>query len=82
MKDIYQYIIAQSVRCNNGVQHGDIHVRPIPGQYPYTSDMFVECPNSMKRDYPVGTKFRIRAKIIDREGRTPFIHIIHSLLKY
>ena len=63
MNSKYNYIIVQSVRCNNGVQHGDIHVCPVPGQYPFTPDLFVECPKSMKTDYPVGTKFRIKAKI-------------------
>ena len=73
-KEVYQNIIVESVRCNNGVQHGDIHICPLPGQYPFTPDMFVECSNSMKRDYPVGTKFRIRAKITSKEGGTPFIY--------
>ena len=71
---LYKYIIVESVRCKFNGQRGDVHLRPIPGQYPYTPDMFVECPSSMKRDYPVGTKFRIRAKITDRDGGTSFIY--------
>lgn len=70
----YKYIIVESVRCNNGVQHGDIHICPIPGQYPFTPDMFVECSNSLKQDYPVGTRFRIKAKITCKEGGNPFIY--------
>lgn len=70
----YQYIIVQSVRCNNGMQHGDIHICPIPGQDPFTPDMFVECPNSMKQDYPVGTRFKIKAKIIHKANGTSFIY--------
>lgn len=73
-KSLYKYIIVESVRCNNGVQHGDIHIRPLPGQEPFTPYMFVECPSSMKHDYPVGTRFRIRAKITCKEGGTPFIY--------
>lgn len=70
----YKYIIVESVRCNNGVQHGDIHISPLPGQEPFTPDMFVECPNSMKYDYPVGTRFRIKAKITRRGDGNPFIY--------
>lgn len=81
MNSKYSYIIVQSVRCNNGVQHGDIHVCPIPGQYPFTPDMFVECPKSMKTDYPVGTKFRIKAKITDKEGGELFIKLYQRTKK-
>lgn len=74
MDSKYIYIIVQSVRCNNSGQHGDIHISPLAGQYPFTPDMFVECSNSMKNDFPVGTKFRIRTKITNKEGGTPFIY--------
>lgn len=74
MRGVYQYIIVESVRCCLNGQHGDVHICPIPGQYPFTPDMFVECPMSMKQDYPVGTKFRIKAKITSKEGGVPFIY--------
>ena len=70
----YSSIIVESVWGNNGVQHGNVHIRPIPGQEPFTPDMFVECSNSMKLDYPVGTRFRIKAKITCKEGGNPFIY--------
>lgn len=53
--------------------HGEIHVRPIAGGR-YPTDMRVECPRSMKRNYPVGTRFQIKAKLTDREGGTPFLY--------
>lgn len=73
-KSLYRYIIVESVRCKTMDRYGDIRISPIPGQYPFTPDMFVECPNAMKQNYPVGTRFRIKAKITDREGGTPFIY--------
>lgn len=74
MKDFYSYIIVESVHCKLNGQHGNIHLRPLPGQYPYTPDMFVESPNSMKLDYPVGTRFKVRAKIIHKASGTSFIY--------
>ena len=77
-KNTYQYIIVGSVRCKMNGQRGDIHVRPLPGQDPFTPYMFVECPNAMKYNYPVGTRFRIKAKITDKEGGTPFAYMHYT----
>ena len=72
-KDVYQCIIVESVFCN-----GSVRICPIPGQHPFKPNMFVECSNSMREDYPVGTKFRIKAKITNKEGGTPFIYSHYS----
>lgn len=53
--------------------HGPVHIRPVPGQGVDTA-MHVECSKSLSRDHPVGTKFRLRAKITDREGSRPFLY--------
>jgi hypothetical protein len=51
--------------------------RPVAGeQFPQTLD--VRSPKHMLRDYPVGTRFRICAKLTDREGGTPFLHTHHN----
>jgi hypothetical protein len=50
-----------------------IHVRPIAGQ-PYPSTMDVECSRAMREQHPVGTRFRIHAKEISREGGKPFLY--------
>lgn len=70
----YKYIIVESVQCQFDGQHGDVHVRPLPGQEPFTPYMFVECPSSMKQDYPIGTKFRIKAKLVKRDGKASFVY--------
>lgn len=41
-----------------------VRVRPVAGQGLPTS-MNVECPNSMRDQYPVGTVFRIKAQVIE-----------------
>ncbi|HEY1082250.1 MAG TPA: hypothetical protein VGE29_08310 [Prosthecobacter sp.] len=47
-------------------------VRPLPGQWAH-SGLKVECSKAMRERYPVGTKFRINARLIDREG-TPLLY--------
>lgn len=53
--------------------HGKIHIRPCPGQG-YPIDMHVECSKKLSKDYPVGSKFKIRAKLTDREGGGDFLY--------
>jgi hypothetical protein len=36
--------------------------------------MFVECSKELSTNYPVGTRFRIKAKITTRHSGTPFIY--------
>ena len=36
--------------------------------------MRVECSKSLSRDYPVGTKFRIKAKLTDKEEGGEFLY--------
>lgn len=55
-------------------KHGAVHIRPLPGQDPYTTDLFVECSKQLSYGYPVGTKFRMRAKISYPSGARPFIY--------
>lgn len=70
----YSLIIVESFYHYDGT----VHVRPLPGQSPYESTMFVECSSTLKECYPVGTKFKIKAKITNREGGTPFIYSHYS----
>lgn len=54
-----------------------VRVRPIEGEM-YSPEISVECPRSIRYQYPVGTKFLIYAKLTDREGGTPFLYSHHS----
>jgi hypothetical protein len=71
----YDYIIVESYypRNTSGL-HGPIHIRPIKDQYPYLDTYHVECSKELSYDYPVGTKFRIKAKLSQREGLATFVY--------
>ena len=75
MEDEYNYIIVEShkPKSTSGL-HGEIHIRPIKGQNPYLESMHVRCSKELSEDYAVGTKFRIKAKITNKEGGNLFIH--------
>jgi hypothetical protein len=60
----YQEIIVESFITFERGKHGPVHIRPLPGQEPYLETMYVQCSKALSNDYPVGTKFKIRAKII------------------
>ena len=71
----YDIIIVESfIPTNTSGRHGNIHIRPLPGQEPFLQTMFVECSKDLINNFPVGTKFRIKAKITSKEGGTPFIY--------
>ena len=53
--------------------HGKIHIRPCAGQA-HPTTMHVECSKKLCKDYPVGTRFQIRAKLTDREGGGEFLY--------
>jgi hypothetical protein len=73
----YYTIIVETYRISGSGLHGDIHVRPVKGeQFPQT--LHVRSPNEMRRKYPVGTRFRIYAKLTDKEGGGRFLHTHHN----
>ena len=65
----YETIVVESFAAPNG----DRRARPLPGQsFPVT--MFVECSKKMRYGHALGTKFRIRAKVTNREDGTAFLY--------
>jgi hypothetical protein len=74
----YQWVEVESYKADRtGGLHGEIHVRPVAGgQFP--SDLRVECSKKMARDHPVGTRFRIKAKLTDLEGGGKFLYSYHG----
>ena len=64
----YRMVVVESFlpHSTSGL-HGGIHIRPTAGQGIPTT-LLVECSKKLSKEYPVGTKFRIRAKLTDREG--------------
>lgn len=70
----YQYVIVESYEPDktSGL-HGTIHIRPCAGQgYPTT--LHVECSKELSRNYSVGTKFKIKAKLTDLKGGGDFLY--------
>ena len=74
----YKLVVVESFepKDRNG-RHGKIHVRPVPGQ-PFPTTLSVECSKRLSTDYPVGTRFRIWAKLTDREGGGQFLYSFHG----
>jgi hypothetical protein len=73
----YYTIIVETYSVSGSGLHGDIHVRPAKGeQFPQT--MHVRFPRAIRRGYPIGTRFRVYAKLTDRAGGNPFLHTNHA----
>lgn len=61
------------VPTNTSGLHGMVHIRPCVGQG-YSPSMQVECAKELTKNYPIGTRFRLRAKLTDREGGGEFLY--------
>ena len=66
------FIIVETYKPKGENSGSKIRVRPLQGQWADVS-LKVECSKAMRENYPVGTKFKINAKIIEREG-TPLLY--------
>jgi hypothetical protein len=66
----YTYIIAEST---TRTATGQIVIRPMPGQA-VPQALRVEGRKELSRDYPVGTRFRVKVKLTDREGERPYLY--------
>lgn len=74
----YQLVLVESyVPSSTSGLHGAVHVRPCPDQG-FPTYLHVECSKTLTRDYPIGTVFRIRAKLTDREGGGEFLYSYHG----
>jgi len=73
----YYAVVVETYYESGSGLHGDIHVRPVKGgQFPQS--LRIRSPKEMRRKYPVGTRFRIYAKLTDKEGSQPFLHTHHN----
>ena len=69
----YRDVVVESVRKSGSGLHGDVHIRPVAGQG-YADDIRVECSKTLSRDFPVGTHFKIKAKLTDKEDGSEFLY--------
>lgn len=75
-KEPYQYVIVESYEpASTAGLHGSVHIRPIDGQC-FPTHLRVECSLDLvdTARYPVGTRFKIRAKLTDRLGGGEFLY--------
>ena len=72
----YHTIIVESFYASDtSGRHGPVHVRPAKHQV-FPQSLFVQCSKDLVNTklHPVGTKFRIKVKLTDREGGTEFLY--------
>ena len=72
--DHYENVLVESfVPKDPSGKHGKVHIRPVSGGK-YASNIAVECAKKLSRDYPVGTRFMLQAKLTDREGCGEYLY--------
>ncbi len=69
-------VVETYIESGSGL-HGDIHVRPIAGQ-PVPQNLRVRFPKALRIAHPIGTRFRVYAKVTDRDGGSDFVHTNHA----
>lgn len=72
--NLYEKILVESfIPKSTSGKHGKIHIRPVAG-HKYPSTLQVECSKKLSKDYPVGTKFILTAKLTDREDGGEYLY--------
>lgn len=64
MSYYYRYVIIETYSSSGECSRHSIRARPLPGQGLPTS-LKVECSSSMRERHPIGTKFKVWAKVKD-----------------
>lgn len=68
----YRYVLIQSYHAHGEPSKHSVRARPLPGQGLPTT-MRVECSSRMRESHPVGTIFKVWAKIKDTQ-RDPHLY--------
>lgn len=71
--DYHDVIVESFLPAATSGLHGAIHIRPIAGQV-FSTQLHVECSKKLSECYPVGTRFKIKAKLTDREGGGEYLY--------
>jgi hypothetical protein len=72
-KDYTEIIVESFIPEKTNGLHGKVHIQPLLNQLPFEVDMHVQYSKELSLDYPVGTKFCIKAKITSKEGDKSFV---------
>ncbi len=76
LEEDYRFVVVESYRSTETAElHGAIHIRPVKG-HGIATTLRVECSKRMTnlKYYPVGTKFRIHAKLTGRLDGGEFLY--------
>ena len=68
----YRDIVVESVKGFDSQGRFKLQIRPVAGQI-FAQTLNVECSKKLTQQYPVGTRFKIRAQLTDMEG-APFVY--------
>jgi len=69
----YMDVVIETYPNAGGGSSKSLRARPVLGQG-LDVKMNVECSSKMRKNYPVGTKFLITAKLSNREGGSEFLY--------
>lgn len=74
-EESYRKVLVESYKpeSTSGL-HGEIYIRPMPGQAGLPTTLKVECSKDLSRKYPVGTQFELTAKLTDRDGGGEYLY--------
>jgi hypothetical protein len=70
-KEYHDIVVENFTRAKNPGPRTPVHTRPVAGQG-YSTSLNVEVPSGL-REYPAGTKFRIRAKLARHKNGTKYL---------
>jgi hypothetical protein len=70
--DDYQFVVVESFIGPDSQGRNRPQIRPLKGQV-FDANLKVECSLDLLNKHPLGTKFRIRAKLTDMQG-APFVY--------
>ncbi|MES2784720.1 MAG: hypothetical protein V4684_04595 [Pseudomonadota bacterium] len=71
---LHFYLLVETYRSGPLPGHrGEVRVRAVDGQR-VDSSLFVRAQRSMRNDYPVGSRFLIRAQLSTREGGGEYVN--------
>lgn len=74
----YVTIIAESFEPKSTAnRHGKLHMRPAPNEL-FAQDLVIECSKALVTDHVVGTRFRMRVKLTNRQGGGEFLYSYHG----
>lgn len=75
-RDEWAYREVAVVSC---LVDGAVKICPVPGQA-YSPALLVHCSKALSDpgQYPLGSYFRVSAKLTDRQGGQPFLYVYHG----